>query len=89
MNTRERPSVFASIVWMCVILGAIAFFSTSKPVKFEPVPNKPGEVRVVEDSVTCQPDPNAFGGAAPLIDGRVTRAQCDSIMTMLKTNRAE
>lgn len=89
MDTKGRPSVFPAIIWTCVILGVSAFFLTSKPVKFEPIPNKPGEVRVVEDSVTCQPDPREFGGAAPLIDGRVTKAQCDSIMLTLRSNRAE
>lgn len=89
MEKREFPFVLEPIFWVSIIVATIAFFSTSKSVKYEPVPNKPSEVRVVEDSVTCQPDPRAFGGAAPLIDGRVTKAQCDSIMTMLKANHAE
>ena len=83
---KERSESDFDVLKVAIILAlGLVFFATAEFVRVEPVPNRPGYVRVVTDSVTCQPDPREFGRAVPLIEGRVTQAQCDSIMELLKT----
>lgn len=92
MSTKSGPNALVVTVGCLAFMLAITYFPLVKAVRWEqprsPTVSSPRGLTGTPinpsptDSISCQPDPNAFGGAAMVIDGLVTRAQCDSIIAM-------